>query len=787
MNFLKRYLSAIFSFCLLILGDADAFSQTEYNGQVVDFHTQQPVSGARVTYGCDSVNYTQTDEDGRFELMIDPEVTGTDGRPESDERIPGVVSVYSFLGQLLNQYTADVSRKQLNDGSFVVNGKLVTVTALAGSEVSAGTPNSLKSGLSCDEILLEKEGYTSQSYSLHDGTVFELLDTAYAELVFVNQIRHPETFKIFQGDPLLHDWGETESIKFIYDFVHDTIYYFNSNKYQYHYYFARDVLGYRLGVDVFNNEQYLNNPSRMFYMGTLNYYPYLEKYAVDFFPGDEIDCEGVGRLFDKIYATSYFDDDLFLLANNLKWAGCDQPLMYQDEVIGNKNYVAMNVAEGFGYLKFIDTKHNEQVIAGRHDIVILNSLPLNIKVVSGMITTAFQTPLCHLNVLSHNRQTPNMVLGDAETNPIFDSLLNKLVYLKVESDTFYIRSASISEAEQFWAVKEPHKLVKLELNTVARGIVSLDTAGRRSVKSIGGKASNFAELVSIQDRQLGTIPLPESYFAIPFHYYWEHLSQAGLHAYIDSMLTDDEFQTNSVYRSLKLEELRDSIIAWPVNPDLLQLVTEEIQQQGSFTRFRFRSSTNAEDIEGFNGAGLYDSQTGILDHSSRTIEKAITKVWASLWNQAAFEERDYFKIDHTTVAMGVLVHRGFPDEDANGVIVTENQYGDYPAYTINAQYGEYSVVDPSGNTVPDIVLIYHLTGIQQMDQSIEYIRRSNLTSAGSKTVMTDDEIRLLDDYCRLIVKHYRSIGYWGTLDIEFKLDSSIGAARKLYIKQVRPY
>ena len=45
--------------------------------------------------------------------------------------------------------------------------------------------------------------------------------------------------------------------------------------------------------------------------------------------------------------------------------------------------------------------------------------------------------------------------------------------------------------------------------------------------------------------------------------------------------------------------------------------------------------------------------------------------------------------------MGSLVHRSFPDELANGVLITKNIYrSEYAGITVNVQKGENSVVKP---------------------------------------------------------------------------------------------
>ncbi len=58
-------------------------------------------------------------------------------------------------------------------------------------------------------------------------------------------------------------------------------------------------------------------------------------------------------------------------------------------------------------------------------------------------------------------------------------------------------------------------------------------------------------------------------------------------------------------------------------------------------RMRFRSSTNAEDLGNFTGAGLYDSKSGDPSDERYPVEDALREVWASIWYFRAFEERTY--------------------------------------------------------------------------------------------------------------------------------------------------
>jgi len=496
-------------------------------------------------------------------------------------------------------------------------------------------------------------------------------------------------------------------------------------------------------------------------------------------------CSDIETVYNKVAETFYKGAELRFYANSTQWALCSNvPVISSDELYAGQNYQPLNVQEGYGYLRKVSATELKNTYLGRHDIVLMNAIPVDIAVVSGIITTEFQTPLSHINVLSHNRGTPNMALRDGWTNPTLSAYLEKLVYLKVALDSFTIREATIDEAQAYWAKKEPQTVHQLAIDTITEGLIDLAGADVTWVQTIGGKAANFAELKKVVVNGTDSLPLPENNFAIPFFYYWQHIKKYGLDVFIDSMLINPKFQTDAAYRKEQLDILHDSIRDSPLDATLLQMVKDKLQNADGFKKFRFRSSTNAEDVEGFNGAGLYESFTGSLSNADKPIDLAIKKVWASLWDFGAFEERDYFKIDHRTIAMGVLVHRSYPTEAANGVAITKNLYNAYnPAITINVQVGEISVVNPEEKYLPDQILYY--TG--SANEIVEYINHSNVPGMEGKTVMTDAELKELKTYCMAIHNHYCRLNLeCNPMDIEFKVDM-VNGQRKVYIKQARLY
>ena len=107
-------------------------------------------------------------------------------------------------------------------------------------------------------------------------------------------------------------------------------------------------------------------------------------------------------------------------------------------------------------------------------------------------------------------------------------------------------------------------------------------------------------------------------------------------------------------------------------------------------------------------------------------------MWATLWNFRAFEEREFYRIDHLAAAMGVLVHPNFDDEVANGVAVTKNTFDpNWPGFYVNAQVGESLVTNPDPNATPDELLVSAIG--PNGEYETQYIRHSTLIPRGRRS------------------------------------------------------
>jgi hypothetical protein len=611
-------------------------------------------------------------------------------------------------------------------------------------------------------------------------------------LLYLNSIHCPEEYNALAGPPILQIHSNVNSVKVVYEIATAKLYFASASAFYLHYDFCRDILKYPKSHSAFNVEQYENGPERLYYLASVNHYRSSGTYTLEFFADDHIDTEALQVVYSSVADSCFFGQDLnfFPTSTRLRQLSDELPgipVIDESALYGSQNYQALNPQKAYGYLRKVDISDIGSAYLGRHDIVVVNGLPIDIPVIAGIITTVFQTPLSHINVLSHNRGTPNMALKTAWEDPLISKYIDKLVFLDVGADSFLIREASQTEADSFWSKKEPKEPIVLECKDDSAGLFDMQDLSHASLNLVGAKAANFAELSKIK---MGNelMPVPDAAFAIPFYYYRKHLSENGIDTYIQSVLSDSLFRTDYRRRIFLLEKLRDTIINAPLDKQFLRDVENKIKTVGNYERMRFRSSTNAEDIEGFNGAGLYESHTGILGDSNKSVEKAIKKVFASLWTLRGFEERDYFKIDHSSAAMAILVHRAFPDEDANGVAITGNIYLPLlTAYTVNVQIKEVSVVSPPQGVIADQFLFHLASNDAFENPAIEYISKSNINN--DEPVMTNEEIVLLAKWLSAINQHFYQIFQPSIpfqlfmMDVEFKLDEK----RKLCIKQARPY
>ena len=451
-------------------------------------------------------------------------------------------------------------------------------------------------------------------------------------------------------------------------------------------------------------------------------------------------------------------------------------LLFDEDILPETSFLALNPGEGYGLLRVMDPDERPNP----RDIVIYEALPNELPRVAGIISTVPQTPLSHVNLRAVQDAVPNsFIRGALDESPVA-SLLGRHVHYTVTEDGWDLRAATRAEVDTHYNSSRPAGEQTPPRDLAVTSITPLSDIGFANSTAFGVKAANVAVLGKLGFPN-GTVP---DGFAAPFYFYDEFMKANGLYARIETMLADPDFQANFTVQEDELKKLRKAIKKGETPAWITEALEEMHGEFANGTSLRYRSSTNNEDLPGFNGAGLYDSKT---QHPKETeedgISKSLKQVYASLWNFRAFVERDFHRINHTAAAMGVLVHPNYSDELANGVAVSFDPIqGDDTRYYVNTQLGEDLITNPDAHSVPEEILLDEYSGL-----IYAILGTSNQVPRG-QLLMSDDHLSQLSQHLTTIHEKFAELygiesGEQFAMEIEFKITSE----DILAIKQARPW
>ncbi len=639
--------------------------------------------------------------------------------------------------------------------------------------------------------------------------------------------------------------GPTSAVKFfVTDLTGPapTVYFQNTAAHPLHYTFARDVLGLPGTIADFERATY-HGAARTQAAGTLVRYDTFSaraaRYGADlaapialtFFPSDDLTPALALRLYHLIDTRLGFAPRsgggarlVYLPAGDAQeaaLAGAEDAFRQSDaawvtraELYGDLDQQLLNPGLAFGTLRRYSPEELATAVVSYHDILLLTRLPNELPIVGGTICEELQTPLAHVNVAAHARGTPNMSLLGASTRPELAPLIGQLVRFEIKDGAWSVRAATLAEAEPFWASRAPTPYTPT-YDATTTGLLDFAAIGFADADKVGVKAANVAELSHLLGARA------PSGFAVPFFYFQQYMTTNvvtaarcdGAHAdcleeartpalcdaaralcspsatagdtfqgYVTRLLGEAPFEADTAVREAALDALRWLIRHGDVDPALASALDTEVAHRWGALTCRLRSSTNSEDLPNFSGAGLYESTAATATGAARA-SKEIRKIWAAVWSFRAFEERAFWSIDHLAVRMGIAVETAYPDEAANGVLITQNvvdpsTVGMY----VNVQAGEVSVTNPTDGAVPEAFSM-----IEGPGRLIVARQRFSSLSPGTP-ILTDAEVTRLYLAAMQIQQHFAALYQQPesvlALDLEFKFH---GSGRDLIVKQVRPY
>ncbi|MEA3266861.1 MAG: PEP/pyruvate-binding domain-containing protein, partial [Candidatus Fermentibacteria bacterium] len=565
-------------------------------------------------------------------------------------------------------------------------------------------------------------GYRSGQHELTPVEATEGSNTSIDKGV-VREIPGREAFNtLASGDELTTSLQFSEVKFLVTDILTDEpeLYFIDSNAFVYHWKFFNEVLGWNLSLLDFNTRTYTDFNRRLLAGSVVAHDRYSSTdhpegiIAIEFWPGDPVHIDDillafqlvnqgmkfaagkivyhpVGETQVRIYMEEY---------ESFQLGGI--PVLLTSDLYSGVDYTALNTGLACGILR----DGNAVNMFSPADILVFESIPNDISHVAGIITTIPQTPLSHINLIAIQNGTPNVYIPGFTDSQEYQALLGKYVKLTALPGGYTIKEISYAAAMLWLESVRPSEATILEREISEQRILPIDMIRLDNTSAYGAKAASLGELSWC----LPSFSIPDG-FAIPFYYYHEFMEYNNLYHLADSIMTLEEFDMGAEERDALLRELRQRIMESEVPVWIADSLSEMVERFEPGISLRCRSSTNNEDLPGWSGAGLYSSFTHHVEegHISRTVKQ----VWAGLWTYRAFAERDFYRIDHFSVAMGVLVHPSYRNEIANGVAVTGNIFNPFiPGYYVNVQAGEDMVTNPELESVPEefIVTEQNITG-----------------------------------------------------------------------------
>ncbi|MCO5112557.1 MAG: PEP/pyruvate-binding domain-containing protein [Bdellovibrionaceae bacterium] len=501
---------------------------------------------------------------------------------------------------------------------------------------------------------------------------------------------------------------------------------------------------------------------------------------------------------------------------------------YAEVISGGKRDI-FNEGERCGYLTLVTSESsNEFKALNLSSVPVFTFFPAELSTVSGVITLVKQPRSSHIAIKAKDWGIPNADIsgadcvansgGDLEAalEVCFPTIQNgDFVFIKVlrESRELVLEKTTPSDARCSAEVAALEK-VEIVADLSFNKIVDHADIGWKDHDKVGSKAANYAELL----KAMGSDVVRPG-FAIPFYYYNQFLDQnPKIKDAISAILTDKRLNTaeEALYRNEKLEELQAMIMSpeFPMDVKSLELILAKAETfrntKGNLRNLKFRSSTNAEDLPNFSGAGLYTSKSykpynkkgkeRSKEDKLVELEEAIKTVWASIWNRRAYDERQLYGIDHSEVYMGIQVNPSFNDELASGVVVTKNiadEKGDLAGVYIEAQRGdEHSVENPAEGVLPERrAVVPNKAGqpeiVRMGNSTVDVDTITILSQESDIPVLTDAHIMDIYNLSLKAETYFKPLlgkdNDLFALDIEFKVDKNDNDEYVVLFKQARPY
>lgn len=744
-----------------------------------------------------------------------------------------------------------------------------------------------------------QKNQTSWSYPNTERSVASLDKNPYTKKLFLTELSDEDQFhQLAQNSDGVIRQGETVKV-FIdnRDYKKPNVYFMNANycpteqckeppaEAVFHYHFAQKTLkGFALSIDQYSDVAYYTKTveERKFFDIRLQKFT-IEKNGIDetyyglrFIERDLVNNQLFQHALTEILKNIKIPNLKLALILNSESQKIDtikpwlesQNISYftMNDILSGIDFIGLNPGVAYGYLRVFP--ENEEDLEPT-DIPVFQTLPLDLSVVAGTLSTEFQDLGSHINLKSKERGTPNMVIRNPTEINKLKNLNNKPVRIEVSYQGYQITESNADTVRIEYQKKINTPWIKVE-HTNESQLIHFDEMCKKSLpkncleksRSYGGKVAGLGFLAHPAVAGIGS-DLQKKYkyrltpmgFGVPLSYY-DQFMQYNLNnnaelLQLHTQLINSEMGLKNVNplqpaeRKEIIKKIKNLILKSPIPKDLYQniyqealILKEKVKAQYptvDLDNLKIRSSSNAEDIKGFNGAGLHDSYSAKISKSTpddyyssachfeldtdsdtglteddvkpKSIACAMKAAYASLWNVRAVRERTYKRFDQRTAAMGLSIQTSYKfrkelEIKSNSVMITR-VLGTNTVYgqQLSTQVGNGLVTNPVPETKSELLVIgfdnlaknYGLSVLQYAKPKVEQPTMTTM-------ILSEKEIRQISEMARDVEIKYceaKSDYFPGAncklisnstkkptaLDMEFKQYSN----GEILIKQVRTF
>ena len=553
------------------------------------------------------------------------------------------------------------------------------------------------------------------------------------------------------------------------------IYYVNSQKFRFHKDFLLANYLVVRGEDVF--EPIYIRQDRRFLVGTIAYQTPVEEFTFEIWEGDLANADLIKMAYDKINKT--FFAPVAFKPNSLRQDELTENLdinrISADEIQKNQEYLALNTGEAVGRIHIIE-ELDDTVEIGDNEILVLKKLPMSLPPVRGIIVAESSTPLSHVNILAKGWGIPNVYIKDADK--LLKEYNNRWVRFTANLTDRTIVPASLEDLKKNPSPEETVAPSNLEVKKLA----SIGEMRKKDSVIYGSKSANLGEMMHAK---IPNTIVPAG-FTVPFYWYEKFITDNGFDKIISNLMDNNDFVHNPRIRRQKLEEFRETLKNGEFDEQLKTEIIKKWKTELGGKAVFVRSSSNAEDLPNFTGAGLYDTEKNIK--TEENLIEAVKKVWASLWNFDAYEARVRNYVNQDTIYMSALIQVGVNmdsggvmfttdpfDRDNKGAVYISAVWGHNDPITANKFIPEQVLFNPKSNAVQVLTL-------SQQESVLKFGESGDLVKSDEKfkrRVLTDQNVREL---VRVASSVKRTFGGKKEQDIEWGIMNG-----RIYLLQARPY